>query len=124
MEEILYITQDLFNKLMGLTCYLEEHSSYLLDLIKGLNFEEAENNSKKEKYFKTLSSIYLRSLKIKEELISLTRDQNNIIKCDNTFKDIFRNLGDNLIHLSTIYEEFVNPNYVIDTSGILRELNN
>ncbi|MCX6170331.1 MAG: hypothetical protein NTX65_13370 [Ignavibacteriales bacterium] len=123
MEDILFITQNLYNKLMGLATYLEEHSLYLLNLVQEMTFEDTDDQSKYDLYSKTLSSIYSRAKKIKEELVSTTLHQNDIVKCDVAFKSIFKNLGDNLIHLSNICEEISDPNYYLDTNGILREIN-
>lgn len=121
MKDLLFITQDLFNKLVELARYIEEHSLYLLNLVNELTFDEPGDRLKKDKYSKTLSLIYYGAQRIKEELVSTTANQNEIIKCDDAFKNIFKNLGDDLIHLSTICEEIVGRNYFVDANGFLRK---
>ena len=121
MKDLLFITQDLFDKLIELARYMEEHSLYLLNLVNELTFDEPEDRLKKNKYSKTLSLIYYGAQRIKEELVSTTVNQNEIIKCNDAFKNIFKNLGDDLIHLPTICEEIVGQNYFVDANGILRK---
>ncbi|MHB9039192.1 MAG: hypothetical protein ACYC4T_00925 [Melioribacteraceae bacterium] len=121
MKDLLFITQDLFDKLIELARYLEEHSLALLNLINELTFDEPGDRLKKDSYSKKLSLIYYRVQRIKEELVSSTINQNEIIKCDDAFKIIFKNLGDDLIHLPTICEEIVGQNYFVDANGILRK---
>ncbi len=121
MKDLLFITQDLFDKLIELARYMEEHSLYLLNLVNELTFGEPEDHIKKDKYSKTLSLIYYGAQRIKEELVSSTINQNEIIKCDDAFKKIFSNLGSDLVQLSTICEEIVEPNHFLDVNGILRK---
>ena len=121
MKDLLFITQDLFDKLIELARYLEEHSLALLNLINELTFDEPGDRLKKDSYSKKLSLIYYRVQRIKEELVSSTINQNEIIKCDDAFKIICKNLGDDLIHLPTICEEIVGQNYFVDANGILRK---
>ncbi len=123
MKDVLFITQDLFNKLVELASYIEEHSLYLLNFVNELTFDEPGDRLKKDRYSKTLSLIYYGAQRIKEELASTTVNQNEIIKYDDAFKNIFKNLGDDLIHLSTIYEEIVGQDYFVDVNGILRKSN-
>lgn len=123
MKELLFITQDLFNKMVELAQYIEEHSLHLLNLVNKLTFDEPGDSLKRERYLKTLSLIYYRAQKIKEELVSSTINQNELVKCDDAFKNIFKNLGDDLIHLTSICEEIVGQNYFVDVNGILRKTN-
>jgi hypothetical protein len=122
VENILYISQSLIEKLRSLACYLEEHSLYLLNLINELTFDEEDAEYLKERYANRLSSIFSRTQKIKEELKSLSSNHYEKNKCDVVFKNIFKVLGDDLTHLSGICEEIVDPNYYVDAAGILRRI--
>jgi hypothetical protein len=121
MTRVIYVTHNMFSKLISLIDYVDQSTSLMINELSGGMELNSESNQKRNLSESTLSKMNTHTQHVKKELMEIINEQ---IPFATERKELLRNISATKKGFVESFQDNENvsqANYCIDEKGILRE---
>jgi hypothetical protein len=121
MTRVIYVTHNMFSKLISLIDYVDQSTSLMINELSGGMELNSESNRKRNLSESTLSKMNTHTQHVKKELMEIINEQ---IPFATERKELLRNISSTKKGFVESFQDNENvsqANYCIDEKGILRE---
>lgn len=121
MTRVIYVTHNMFSKLISLIDYVDQSTSLMINELSGGMELNSESNQKRNLSESTLSKMNTHTQHVKKELMEIINEQ---IPFATERKELLKNISATKKGFVESFQDNENvsqANYCIDEKGILRE---